>query len=114
MKLSKEIHLLSGSRVVGAATVDAYFGKRSFHNSHDDAKYLSDPRFRLFRSPKGQWKIEHVASAKNETLVDGRSFTGATVLASRMTISVGNPEMGIPRFPLTIEIDTVDGMVRKL
>ena len=93
---------------MGSATVDAYFGKRNFHNAHDDAKYLSDPQFHLLRSPDGQWTIEHVTSAKNETLVDGHTFSGAKILASGMTITVGNSAKGIQKFPLTLEIDPID------
>ena len=108
MRKTNEIRLLYDGHSVAAATVSANFGKRSFHSAHDDVKYLSDPQFHLFRSPDGQWTIEHVASAKNETLIDGRAFSGAKVLANGMTIAVGNSAKGIQKFPLTVQIDVVD------
>ena len=108
MQRNKEIRLLNEGCVVSTATVDAYLGKRNFRNVHDDAKYLSDPQFHLFRASNGLWAIEHVAGAKNETLVDGCAFSGAKVLASGMTVTVGNSGKGIQKFPLTVQIDVVD------
>jgi len=104
---TRAIRLQNSGRVVASATLDGFFGKKDFYNVHDDAKYLSDPQFRFFRTPDGQWNIEHVAGANNETLVDGRSIRQKVVLASGMTISVGNSAKGIQKFPLTIDIDAV-------
>jgi hypothetical protein len=104
MKISPKISLMHGGRVVATASVDAKFGRRSFQNVHDDAKYLSDPQFRLFRTPDNNWNIEHVLAAQNETIVDGRPLKGAIVLESGMTIAVGNSAKGIIKFPLSIEI----------
>jgi hypothetical protein len=104
MQSASKVSFLHGDRVVATASVDAQFGRRNFQNVNEDAKYLSDPQFRVFRTPDGNWNIEHLRSAQNETVVDGRSLKEAMPLESGMTVAVGNMAKEIIKFELTVEV----------
>jgi hypothetical protein len=99
-----ELRLLSEGRVVLTARIDTYCGKRNIQKIHADAAYLSDPQFRVFPATDGCWNIEHAATAKNETIVDGHPLRGRMALNNGATISVGKSSKGIHKFPLLCSI----------
>jgi serine/threonine protein kinase len=86
---------------VAKLNVDTTFGKVLFKNVHPDAVFLSDKQFTL-KKVSGQWMIEHVASAANQTIVNGHQLTGSIPVTNEMRVSVGNTAKGIEKFPLTI------------
>ena len=104
MTSTTKLSLAHGDRVVAIASVDAHFRRRNFQNIAEDTKYLSDPQFRLFRTSEGDWNIEHVRAAQNETVVDGQPLMEAMPIQSGTTIAVGNLRKGIIKFPLTVDI----------
>lgn len=108
------IQLLFDGHVVSTSAITTNFGKRNFHKVHSDAVYLSDPQFQLFQSSDGQWNVEHVASAKNETLLNGRALRGAAPVKSGDVITVGNSSKGIEKFPLECAIDQIRPTVDRL
>ena len=109
MAANAELKLLAGERVVLTTNIDTTLGKRNFQHIHEDARYLSDPQFRLFKVGGNTWEIEHDLKAVNETLLDGSPVRGRVMLSSGSTITVGNSGKGIQNFPLTCAVaDTVD------
>ncbi len=83
--------------------VDSKLGKNHFIKVHEDAKFLSNPQFRVFKNA-GKWMISHESCATNATLLEGAPLLSPTPLASGMVVAVGNPEKKISKFPLKIEV----------
>jgi len=83
---------------------DAELGKQNFKNIHSDAQFLSNPQFKIFKKSSGVWAIEHISSATNETIVNGKKLDGCIDIVDGMTVAVGNSAKGIHKLPLTLKL----------
>lgn len=97
------LHLFFDGKAVTTISVDSELGKAHFRGVSPDARFLSDRQFRVFLQG-GTWMLEHLATATNETLCEGKYVPGAIVLRTGMTISVGNSAKGVSKFPLLVAI----------
>lgn len=100
-----ELQFLSGGRVVLSVSLDAFLGRKSFQNVHPDAIFLSDPQIRVFKSSNGAWSVEHITSAVNETILEGKPLRGIALIENGAIIGVGNSSKGILKFPLKCVVD---------
>ena len=100
----RQLQLLSEGRVVLSVSLETMLGRINFQRVHADAIYLSDPQFRVFKSSSGAWNVEHVISAKNETILNGKPLRGTALLEDGAIIAVGNSSKGIQKFPLKCAI----------
>jgi hypothetical protein len=102
----RKVEVWFGDRRLDTVGVEARLGKENFKKVHADAAYMSDPQFRLFRQ-NDRWFIEHIDSAKNETVVDGRGLKGRPLLIDDgMRVAVGNTAKKIEKFPLILRLVT--------
>ncbi len=97
------LHLFFDGKAVTTISVDSELGKAHFRGVSPDARFLSDRQFRVCLQG-GTWMLEHLATATNETLCEGKYVPGAIVLRTGMTISVGNSAKGVSKFPLLVAI----------
>ena len=70
----------------------------------NDSRFYSDPQFRLNRDASGGWHVEHIASAKNATTLNGNACTESTALTDGDVLAVGNPEKGVIKLPLRVRL----------
>ena len=91
-------------REVARVSIDTRLGKSSFKRTHEDAAYLSDPQFRLYRQSDGAWWIEHAPGATNETIVDGSALSAPRKVYSGMQVAVGNSSKGVQKFSLLCDV----------
>jgi hypothetical protein len=92
-----------GDRRVLAANIDTDVGRSLLKPYSEEAKYVSDPQFRLYRD-SGRWMVADVATAVNRTLVDGTALDAPRPLVNGMRIAVGNPAKGIEKMCLTVKL----------
>lgn len=82
---------------------DTELGKQQFKNLHEDAKFFSNPQFRLLKIGH-VWQIGHCETATNETIVNGLKLTVPLSINNGMVIAVGNSSKGIEKLPLTLRL----------
>jgi serine/threonine protein kinase len=97
------VELWFGGRRVTSVSIDSALGRRHFLGIDPDARFLSEPQFRLFRL-SGRWHIEPSPGTANETVVDGRRLEHAEPVSEGMQVAVGNTTKGVTRFPLELRI----------
>jgi serine/threonine protein kinase len=103
--LSQSVGLFFGDQMITQIHTDTALGKYTFKGVADEAKFLSEKQFRLFRDPDSMlWMLAHEPLATNETIVNGAKLTDAVLLEDGMTVSVGNSAKGVEKFPLTIKL----------
>lgn len=100
---AKSIDIVFNGKVVTSVRVDTDFGKQVLKNVHDDAKFLSNPQFRLLKRDD-KWFVQHDAGATNETIVNGRRLEGEQEVTDGMVIAVGNSSKGVEKLPLTFHL----------
>jgi serine/threonine protein kinase len=83
---------------------DAELGKQNFKNIHSDSQFLSNPQFKIFKKSPGTWAIQHISSATNETIVNGKKLDGFIDILDGMTVAVGNSSKGIHKLSLTLKL----------
>jgi serine/threonine protein kinase len=97
------IAIYFGDRNLTTANIDASFGKYTFKGVHDDAQFLSEKQFKLYRDGGSKtWMIAHDSSATNETLVNGKKLNEPLPVTEGMKVAVGNSAKGIEKFVLTL------------
>jgi hypothetical protein len=98
------VSLFKGFSRIAGCSIDTTFGRAHLKGKHPDARFLSDQQFRLHRDAGGCWQISHMASATNETLLNGHPIGANAPLDSGAIIAVGNSAKGISKFPLLVKI----------
>lgn len=98
------VELLSGGNVVLAMQIDTAVGRPMLKAAGDDARFVSDPQFRIHRDAEKSWCISPVGGTHNETIVNGKPLTSLVRLSNGMRISVGNAAKGIEKLPLTVRL----------
>jgi serine/threonine protein kinase len=99
------VELLFNDEKVGSCGIDTVFGRRLFKSVHEDAKFLSNQQFHIYKDPSsGNWAICHMDGATNETIINGVALTEPIFLQDGMTISVGNSSKNIEKLPLTVRL----------
>ena len=69
-----------------------------------DAQFFSEPQFEL-DNVGGGWTVAHAETAKNATLLNGRALRRIpTKLKSGDELAVGNPETGVVKLPMTVQL----------
>jgi eukaryotic-like serine/threonine-protein kinase len=96
------LQIIFEGKEIAKLNIDTTFGKALFKGVHPDAQFLSNEQFRL-KKVAGQWMIEHIATATNQTIVNGRALSGSVPVINNMRVSVGNTSKGIEKFPLIIQ-----------
>ncbi len=101
----KSVAISFGGKQLTLINIDSEFGKRTFKGVHDDAQFLSEKQFRIYRDPATKcWLISHETSATNETIVNGSKLVAPVSVADGMRIAVGNSAKGIEKFTLTLNL----------
>lgn len=100
---TKRLSIQFEGREVLTVGAESRLGKPHFERLHEDARYLGKPQFRLFREG-GIWMIEHDPGAANATMVNGERLIGAVPVTPGLAVCVGNPDKGISKFPLTLQM----------
>ena len=102
--IAKSVDLLfDGKRVTSISVGEALISSQILKKFSPDAQFYSDPQFRIYRSGS-QWLIEHVSTAVNETILDGRKLDRPEAIRSGMKVAAGNSSKGIEKMPLVITL----------
>lgn len=101
--VASSLEILLEDRILLTLRVDTWLGKNHFLRFHEDARFLSNPQFRLSRKG-GVWTIEHAPEATNATLVNGEKLEAPMAVTDGMKVAVGNLEKGVIKFPLTLRL----------
>lgn len=77
-----------GQRIaLGIATT---FGRSHFRAWGSDYEtFMSPEQFKVFRDSAGQWMVEHCASAKNSTNLNGQPLSGPQRLGDGAQLTLG-------------------------
>ena len=97
------IAIYLGEEELTVVGIETELGKSHFRHAHEDARFLSDPQFRLFHQD-GIWMIEHIPDATNKTLVDDVPLKSPMRVYDEMEVAVGNPKKGIKKVPMKFRI----------
>lgn len=103
VKTAEKIEIRFGGKHVTTVGVDGEFGSKHFRQHHDEAKYLDNPQFKLFKRDGGWW-IDHIKTARWETLVNGRRLEKAEPVCDGMRVEVGDSAKEIALFPLELKV----------
>jgi serine/threonine protein kinase len=79
-------------------------GKLLMRQFGSDAEFWDDRQCTIARNAGGHWTVTPVATAINQTLVNGRALSTSRVLAQGDVIAVGNEAKGVAKLPLSVRV----------
>ena len=82
--------------------VRTVLGKALLRPVSTEAEFWDDQQCALERNSRGEWILVPNVSAVNETLVNGKAISGASVLRDKDVIAVGRESKGVSKLPLTV------------
>ncbi len=98
--------VLSGGSHQLKLNVETPLGKYAWAPAGDEAKrFLDERQCVITRNDAGQWTVEPNTSAPNETMVDGKAITEATVLQEGTELAVGREVKGIVKIPMIVAFE---------
>jgi serine/threonine protein kinase len=77
-------------------------GKALMRQFGAEAEFWDDQQCVIERAADGRWTLVPAGSPANETLVNGRALTRASILSPGDQIAVGREAKGIAKLPLTV------------
>ncbi len=99
--IASSVEIRVDGQHVTTVSVDTTLGRSILKPYSEDARYYSNPQFKIFRK-KGVWHISHCETAKNQTIVNGKLLQGEVPVNDNMKVSVGNIDKKIEKFPITL------------
>jgi hypothetical protein len=67
-----------------------------------EAEFWDNRQCVIERGGDDRWTVVPAGPTANETLINGRALTGASILSSGDMIAVGRETKGIAKLPLTV------------
>ena len=86
-----------------ALRVKTTLGRSAVKQFGEDARFWSEPQFNLIKLGT-IWKVMHHDDAKNETILNGKSFKGTQTLNDGDELAVGHEAKAIIKLPLKVRI----------
>ncbi|MGK7871242.1 FHA domain-containing serine/threonine-protein kinase [Falsiroseomonas sp. E2-1-a20] len=83
-------------------SVRTELGKILMRQFGPDAEFWDNRQCVIERGADDRWTVVPVSPTANETLINGRALTGASILSSGDMIAVGRETKGIAKLPLTV------------
>ena len=99
---SNAIELVAPSGKALRLAVRTELGKMLMRQFGSEAEFWDERQCVIERNASGQWIALPVATALNQTLVNGRALTVSRSLSQGDLIAVGNEAKGIAKLPLTV------------
>jgi hypothetical protein len=84
--------------------IDTVFGKYHFKGIHEDARFMGDEQFKIYRDGSGVWMLSAMPGTVNQTLCGGAAVDSAVVVTDGLRIGVGNASKGVEKLPLTLHL----------
>lgn len=99
----KKVGIYFNENKIYSIGTDTTLGKQQVKDTHEDAKFFSNPQFRLFKIGD-IWHIEHCDTATNETIVNGLKLAEPIIINDGMIVAVGNSSKGVEKLPLILKL----------
>jgi serine/threonine protein kinase len=86
-------------------TQSIIIGRALVRNLGDDFRFFDHCQFRLVRAEVNEWYVEHISSAPNSTLLNGKNLTTRTKLSDGDVLAVGKIESRVIKLPMSVKIN---------
>ena len=100
---AKKVGIFFNGNEIYSIGTDSEIGKQQLKNTHEDAKFFSNPQFRLIKKAS-IWYIHRCETATNETIVNSIKLVEPIIINDGMIVAVGNSSKGIEKLPLTLKL----------